>query len=210
MALRDLAFLADHLAFARGQRVKEGVETGVAVVFPMELLGDAVKCVTVAGQRFGLLGGAKGDVQRGKAIVAGDPDGGVQQQGSQGWIAKETLAGGGGEGHGGLQFGVVGAAGILQSLGPAVIEDVFALRVGFDIKRHRGYGLAVLRQDQGPGLPAGAFAGGAGAIQSDQKAVAGERVDRNAALGVGHSVPIGGGNRGHSVQQGDFVCHVPS
>ncbi len=42
VALRGFAFLADHLALAAGKLAQKIAVTGVAAVFPVELLGDAV------------------------------------------------------------------------------------------------------------------------------------------------------------------------
>jgi hypothetical protein len=74
------AFLADHLALARRQVVQEIVETGVAAVFPVELLGDAVQQAVAGGERFGLFPRAEGDVERGEAVGAGEVDRGLDQR----------------------------------------------------------------------------------------------------------------------------------
>ena len=107
---RGFAFLADHLALATGKCCQKAVKISVAVVFPMKLLGDPVQKPILSGQRLGLFLGAKGEMQRRQAVLIGNRNRGFQQGFAPFWIAQKPLAGGRGEGHRDLQFGVITAA----------------------------------------------------------------------------------------------------
>jgi len=83
-----------------------------------------------------------------------------------------------GERHRNLQLRVVLAAGALEGLGPAVIEHVFALAVGLQVRGHHRENAGVVLDHEVPGSPAGAGGGGAGVLQRRKKSVRGERVMR--------------------------------
>jgi hypothetical protein len=73
------------------------------------------------------------------------------------------------EWHRDLKFWVVAAAGALIGVGPAVVEDIFALRVGFHIARHGAEQFVLGISDQVGGLPAGAAAHRAGKFERREK-----------------------------------------
>ena len=81
------------------------------------------------------------------------------------------------EGHGDLELGIVAAAGALEGLRPAMVEDVFALAVAFHIERGGALqGAVVAFGQQILRLPAGPPADRLGILQRLQEAVAEERV----------------------------------
>ena len=69
-------------------------------------------------------------------------------------VLLKAAAGGGGEGHGRLQLGVVAAAGPLPGMRPVVVEDVLALAVGLGVERHHRDRPAGAPRHQVPGDPA--------------------------------------------------------
>ena len=94
------------------------------------------------------------------------------------------------EGHRRLELGIITAAGALEGLRPAMVEDVFALAVALHVKRDGalqgavvGFGQEILR------LPAGAPADRLGILQRLQEAVAEERV-AGRARGQRARVPL--------------------
>src|SRR6185503_8198078 len=91
-----------------------------------------------------------------------------------------------------LELGIVAAAGALEGLCPAVVEDVFALAVALHIERYRtlqgavvGLGQQVLR------LPAGAAADRLRILQRLQEGMAEERA-AGGARREGAGVPLRG------------------
>ena len=78
---------------------------------------------------------------------------------------QQARAGDRGERHGALQFWIVAAPGALERIRPAVVEDIFALAVRFEIARHRAQQPALrIFQPQVMALPAGAPHGAAGIL----------------------------------------------
>ena len=142
--------------------------------------------------------------------MLGHADGRLHQHSAVGRIAQKAPPGGRGEGHGDLKLGVIAPARAGVSLGPAVVKDVFALRVAFHVKRHRRHHPALVAQDQGPRLPAGAVPGGAGGFQRSQKTVGGEGVNRatRGRLGAGERVPVLRWDRGHAVKKFSRIRHA--
>jgi hypothetical protein len=172
-----LALLADRLALARRQRRQEIVEAAVAVVVPVVLPAEPQEPAMLAeALPVGL--GAIGGVDRADVIVASDlgqhVDQGVAYAGSVGTGSHEQArARNRRERHGDLQLGIIPSARALQGLRPAMVEDVFALAVTFQIERSGaqqgsilGLGQKVLR------LPAGAPADRLGILQCLQEPVA--------------------------------------
>jgi hypothetical protein len=176
-----LAFLADPFALARGKGCQEIVEAGVTVIVPVILLAQPQQPAVLAeALPVGLA--AEGGMDRADAVVAGDlgqhVDHGVahavfERPGAREQARSRHRR----EGHGGLELGIIAAAGPLEGLRPAMVEDIFSLAVAFHVKRDGalqgavvGFGQEILR------LPAGAPADRLGILQRLQEAVAEERV----------------------------------
>src|SRR3954451_11360867 len=133
-------FPADRLALARGQRTEEVVEAGIALVVPVELRAEPPQPAGLA-ERVPLRLLAEGDVDRREVeLPAGlrqplaqrlrpDPCPRPHQQ-PRAWHRAE--------GGADLQLRVVAAAGPLEGIGPAIVEDVFALAVALRIHRAAG------------------------------------------------------------------------
>ena len=145
--------------------------------------------------------GAEGGMDRADAIVAGDLgqhlDHGVAHAVFVRAGAREQAgAGHRREGHGDLELGVVAAAGALEGLRPAMVEDVFALAVAFHVERGGALqGAVVAFGQQILRLPAGPPADRLGILQRLQEAVAEERVAGRARRQRA-GVPLLGFDRG--------------
>ena len=219
--LRLGAFAADRLALARRKRSKEPVKGAIAVVDPVELLGDAVQ-ETFGRAKGRLVLGAEGDMGRGKAVLLGDLAQGAQQEGPVLGRRQQPRAGGGGKGHRRLQLGVIASTRARPGLGKGVVEDVFALAVPLGVKRHGADQSAVVAQRQVPRLPPRAGADRAAVLERLEKAVGGERVARAGRGGgtcgigpgcvgpgkigpgkIGQRVPVGGRDRGDALDDCD-------
>jgi len=179
LAPHRVALLADRLALARGECGQEIVEAAVAVIVPVILPAEPQQPAAFAeALPVGLA--AEGGMNRADAVVAGDlghhVDHGVADARGVGAGPREKArARHRREGNRDLQLGIVAAAGALEGLSPAVIEDIFALAVAFDVKRRgaeqravAGLGQQVLR------LPAGSSSDRLGILQRLEKAVAQE------------------------------------
>jgi hypothetical protein len=133
---------------------------------------------------FGLLD--EGHVGRGQAVLHDHRLDRRQQRlagGSQQPLARHRR-----ERHGDLQLGIIVSAGALEGVGPAVIEDIFALAVGLEIGRRRGEQRPVLAFDQDRRRsPAAALADAARFFQRGEKGVTEEGVARS-----GQRVPAPG------------------
>ena len=132
-----LALAADGLAFPGIKRGEEILERGVARVLPVELLVGALEVATRAEQVPFLLG-QEGHVRRGEAVRLGDLGQRVAQRAAHALrrcagAGEETRAGHRGERNGDLELRVVVTAGALEGVGPALIEDIFALGVPFGV-----------------------------------------------------------------------------
>ena len=147
------AFAADGLAPAGRQGPQEVVEGRVAVVAPDEL-HILARQQPGLGHRPPVRLGRKVDVQRRHAQPLGQGqsplDQGLAHTGQiRVWMSQEARAGRGGEGHGAQQFGIIAAARPLIGVGPAVVEDVFALAVALQIEGHDAqHGVVVASQRQ--------------------------------------------------------------
>ena len=173
-------FALDRLAVARIQRGQEIVERPVAGIVPVKLLVVAQQeavpaqklCLCLAGKRH-MHGGGVGRVaqrhqparQRGSDPLAIDA---VADQ--------QPRAGGGRKGHRSLQLRIIAAAGALIGIRPAAVEDVFALRMRFQIAGHDADDLAAEPARRCRGTPAGAGAGRAGGFGGGKKCVGNEGV----------------------------------
>src|SRR5690606_23690661 len=100
----------------------------------------------------------------------------------------------GGEGHGAQQLGIVTPAGALISVGPAVVEDVFALTVALQIKGHDAdNGAVFIMQGQMARRPALGRDGAAGRLAGVEEVVGNERIAAGGRTGV-PCVPAYGGD----------------
>ena len=125
------------LRLREAKRAEEVVEAGVAGILPMELLVGALQEAALA-ERAPFRLGQEGDVRRRQLARGGDLDQGIGEAaahrfGQRAGAGEQARAGHRGERHRHLQLGVIVAAGVLEGLGPAVVEDIFAARMAFHI-----------------------------------------------------------------------------
>ena len=160
---RVLAFAADGLALARGKPGEEIVEGGVALVLPVELLVGALQEAAATERRPFRLG-EKGYVRGGEVVGLGDfgervGEGALHDFGERAGRREQARTGCRRERHGDLELGIVAAAGALKGVGPAVVEDILAARVGLHVAGRGTEEAAVFcLREQVPALPAGAAA----------------------------------------------------
>ena len=179
-ASRLAPFALDRLAVARVQRGQEIVESPVAVIVPVKLLVVALQEAVLAQKlRFGLAG--KGHVHGGGVGRVAQRHQSARERGSDPLAIdavadQQPRAGGGRKGHRGLQFRIIASAGALIGIRPAAVEDVFALRMRFQIAGHDAGDLAVEPCQEMPRPPAGAGAGRAGGFGGGKKCVGNEGV----------------------------------
>src|SRR5471032_910345 len=102
------------------------------------------------------------------------------------------------KGYGALQLGIVIAARSFQRLGPGLVEDIFAIGMILQIKRHQP-----VRHQQMRGLPARLTRRRAGLFQRGEEFVSRERMGLGQALGVGQAVPA---RRADFCGAGDQAC----
>ena len=169
------AFAADRLALARGQRGEEGVEIGIAVILPVKLTVGALQ-ETALAEMMPFVFGDEGPVRRGGARLATEFDRAGDQP-----VAVRRHRGAGPdqepaprrrrERHADLELGIIAPAGALIGIGPAIIEDIFAHRMGLQIGRHDGPHRAFIAvaQHEMARIPASTVADGAGGFQRIQK-----------------------------------------
>ncbi len=129
------ALLADRLALAAGERGEEIVEAGIIMVLPVELGAGAhqpSRCLEpVQLRRLD-----KGHVRRGEPVLVGHGlDRGDQRRRKRFVAQQQPRPGDGRERHRNLQLGIILPARLLPGIGPAMVEDIFALAVRFDIGR---------------------------------------------------------------------------
>ena len=211
------ALPADRLPLARGEGVEEIVEIAVAFVDEMELLVGALEKPGFAEQRpFRFLG--EGHVHRRGAALGGKGHGSAGEcELAAIFIGarpdEEPSAGRRCEGHRHLQLRIVAAAGTLERLGPAVVEDVFAHRVGLEVAGKDRIRFAVgTVENEVLGEPAGLPSDRAGFLERPQKIVRDEGVIRGIRLHAGHAVFVAiagaGGNaaRCRRIGAGVPVC----
>jgi hypothetical protein len=132
-----LALAADGLALAGGKGGQEVVKRRVTGIEPVELLVCALQ-ETALAERTPFRLSQKGDMGRRQLAGGGDFGQRIAERATD-FICQRTGAGQQSrashrrERHGHLEFGIVIAAGALESLRPALVEDVFALRVGLHV-----------------------------------------------------------------------------
>ena len=203
--LRAGAFLLQCLALARGQPRQEVLVIRIAVVFPVKLLSAAGQEVCRCAQaRLGF--GAEGDMRARQPVLQAQLGHGIQQRCLPlGIGGDQARTSDGGEGHRALQLGIVVAARALERVGPGVVEDVFALTVGFDIAGRDAVQMRVVAQRQMGRVPARALTDRAGILQRGKEAVGGEGVRARAG-----GIPICGGDLGDMLMDGDAAGHENS
>src|SRR5690606_7932060 len=107
---------------------------------------------------------------------------------------QEARAAHGGEGHGAQQLGIVTPARALIGVGPAVVEDVFALAVALEIEGHDAdHGAVFIMQGQVARRPAFRRDGAAGRLAGVEVVVGVERMGAWGLTGV-PCVPAYGGD----------------
>ena len=90
---------------------------------------------------------------------------------------QQARAGRRGEGRSDLELGVVASAGALVGIGPAMVEDIFALAVALQEAGRRRQELASIVLDEEIGRrPAGAAAGAAALLQRHEEFMADEGI----------------------------------
>jgi hypothetical protein len=140
---RILAFASDRLALARGKRDEEILEAAVAGILPVELLIGALQESEFAQEAvFGL--GRERDMHPRSAIDAAELDKPAGQCSAgvacpRAGPHQEPAAGRRREGDSDLQFRIVVAASMGVRLGPALVEDIFAARMAFEIAGRCGH-----------------------------------------------------------------------
>ncbi len=191
---RVAALAADRLALARGERVEEVVEVAIALVDEVELPVGA-RQIAVFGKLLLLGFSGEGDVQRGGAELGGQRGaGGGEQRAVLAGVAarpdQQAPAGHRREGHRRLELGIVAPAGAFIGVGPAVVEDVFAHGMAFQVAGHdRGRPAVGAVEHQVLAEPAGLAGGRAGFLQRPQEIVRQKRVVGLAGR-VGAGVPV--------------------
>src|ERR1700722_15835782 len=195
-AVIGLAPLAFYLfALARIERAEKIVEALIALILPMKLPSQALQ-ESRRGEQLVFRLGRKGHMQRRDFRPLGDLDHRRRQEASgfrrRAGADQQPVAGHRRERHRHLEFGVITSAGAFISLGPAVVEHVFAVGVAFQIHRRRGHEIAVavferemLRQ------PAGFGAGRVRFLERIEEGVADKGIVRSGAF-----IPIRGANLG--------------
>ena len=115
---------------------EEVIKCCVALVCPVELLVIALQ-VAVPGEGCGFVGGLERDMDRRQVEACADRLERLAQRGQARAVAAGEKPGAGcrREGHRDLQFRIVAAARAFEGLGPAMVEDVLAVRVGLHIGR---------------------------------------------------------------------------
>ena len=190
MGERVRALAADRLALARGHGREECVERIVTGILPMELLVGALEIATPPEQvPFRL--GEEGDIHGRRIRAPADVDeriakGSAQRFGVRPRQRQQAPAGRRREGHGNLKLGIIPPAGALVGLSPAVVEDIFATGVGFDVA---GDGteqvVALILGEQVQGLPTDPRPDRARDLQCMQEGMRQERVvGRGLAAGL--------------------------
>ena len=140
-------FALDRLAVTRVQRGQKIVKGPVAFIVPVKLLVVALQeAVRPQKLRFRLRG--EGYMHGGGVGRVAQRHQAARQRGSDPLAVdaiadQQPWAGGGGEGHRGLQFRIIASAGTLIGIRPAAVEDVFALRMRFQIAGHDAGDLAI-------------------------------------------------------------------
>jgi hypothetical protein len=137
---RRASLAPDRLALAGSERAQEVLEAGIALILPVELLVGAFKQAQLAG-KLPFLAREEGEVQRGHAEPIGDLYCRLEQKRFAFGFGfarphQQALARHRREGDGGLQLRVIAPTGAQISVRPAMIEDIFALRVGLQIAGH--------------------------------------------------------------------------
>ena len=202
--LRLGAFLAQVLALFGGKLGEEIIEAGVAFVVPVELRIGAQQPAGFLEQRQLRRFDERG-VGGGKPVLLADLLGDAQKGDAERRVLarQQARAGGRGEGHADLELGVVLPAGTVPGIGPAVIEDIFALAVALQIGGQSGSGDACgILDHQRKWRPPAAPTDAARFLEQCEESVAGEGI-----AGSRKRVPLIGGNLADSVMDARGDAH---
>ena len=191
---RGGAFLADGLALARCERIEEVLEIRIALVRPVELgafadqpAGPAEEIDLVRLYEIGV---------RARQVVLIDQRLRPRDQRARRFLrpGEQARAGHRGKGYGDQQLGIISAARALPGIRPAVIEDIFALAMAFDIGGDHALqrAVAVIERDRHR-LPAGPRYRAARLFERGQKAVRYERICAACA-----PIPVAGVEAAHA------------
>src|SRR5262245_48206382 len=118
------------------------------------------------------------------------------------WARQQAPPGCGRERHRYLELGIVVAAGALIGVGPAMVEYVFALRMGLGIAGHSAEELVARLRHEVHGLPAGAVAGRAGELGGGREVRWKERGVVQLRTGAGSRVGAGIPGLGRDIADG--------
>ena len=125
---------------------------------------------------------------------------------------QQARAGDRRERHRALQLWIIAAAGALECVGPAMVEDIFALAVRLQIAGHRAEQSALrILQPEMMALPAGAPHGAAGIFKRAQKSEGNERVVAVfcvAARRSGKAVPFLAGEGADAGGDADRIVRI--
>ena len=204
---RLLALLANRLPFARGKRGEEAVEIFVAAIVPVILRIGALQHARLPkrlplflqGERrmpggsplpFRGFDGRGGKIGACVAFREAGPD-------------KKAVPRHGREGYGGLKLRIIAAARQLVSLGPGVVEDVFAVRMGLEIAgQDRDGGAIGLLQHEMARKPARFRRSRAAFLKREKECVRQKRIVRPAGR-VRASVPLLRRDIAHALKYAD-------
>src|SRR5215467_6308624 len=178
---RIVAFAANRLALARGERAQKILETAEAAIFPVKLLIGTLQ-VTEFSEQAEFRFGRKCDVHARRAGNLADFDQAAGQRASdriflRAGTDQKSPSSCRREWHRDLELGIVAAAGASIGISPAMVEDILTTRVALEVARHcrnqcviGGVGEHMAR------LPAAAWADRIGLLQSGQECVRYKRI----------------------------------
>ena len=187
------AFPPQALALAAGETRQEIVETGIALVEPVELGGHALRQAAFS-QTLAHFPLWKEQMPGGDVLPPGEVLDGLQCGAPRGVFVdprpgKQARAGGGCERYGAHQFRVVAQAAALPGIRPGPVKHVLAIGVRLEVQRHEGEDAERVPQHQVAWLPTGCGGGAAAVFQAVQEFMAQERV-----VAAADGVPAGCGN----------------
>ena len=203
---RLLAFLAHGLAFARGKRREEAAEILIAAIVPVILRIGALQQSRLP-QRLPLLRQGERHMPGGRPLLFRGFDGGGGEVRArlafrEAGPHEKARAGHGREGYSGLELGIISPARLLIGLCPGVIEDVFALGMGFEIagqdRRHRA--VRVLQGEMAR-RPARLRRRRAAFLKRKKESVRQKWIERPAGVGAG--VPVSRRDIAHTREYAD-------
>ena len=180
---RRPALLPQRLALARGERFQEVLVVGIAVVEEMELLVGAVQIAAARSSAGHSPSGRKVTCAEDSAELVGHLPAGRRRarpdrrprRGLRRTSSRGPVTGVKGTAH--LQLRIIAPAGPLVGVGPAVVEDIFALAVALEIAGHGAEQVAVrVLHEEMVTEPAGLGRGRAGFLERRQIGMRDERI----------------------------------